>query len=69
MCVTIYCAFIFQEVTIPSAESLNILNFHFSDFGLPEDLTSQATIRMFLDLNLVQDFKIDYKVTHLHNNQ
>ncbi|XP_042254622.1 cGMP-specific 3',5'-cyclic phosphodiesterase [Thunnus maccoyii] len=50
-----------QEVTIPSAESLHILDFHFSDFGLPEDLTTQATIRMFLDLNLVQDFKIDYK--------
>lgn len=55
----------FQEVTVPSAESLHILDFHFSDFGLPEDLTTQATIRMFLDLNLVQDFKIDYKVTDL----
>ncbi|KAK2816982.1 hypothetical protein Q5P01_025173 [Channa striata] len=50
-----------QEATIPSAESLHILDFHFSDFGLPEDLTTQATIRMFLDLNLVQDFNIDYK--------
>ncbi|XP_040892453.1 cGMP-specific 3',5'-cyclic phosphodiesterase [Toxotes jaculatrix] len=50
-----------QEVTIPSAESLHILDFHFSDFGLPEDLATQATIRMFLDLNLVQDFNIDYK--------
>ncbi|KAF1395172.1 hypothetical protein PFLUV_G00008780 [Perca fluviatilis] len=50
-----------QEATIPSVESLNILDFHFSDFGLPEDLTTQATIRMFLDLNLVQDFNIDYK--------
>lgn len=55
----------FQEVTIPSAESLHILDFHFSDFGLPEDLTTQATVRMFLDLNLVQDFNINYKVTHL----
>nr|XP_046268913.1 cGMP-specific 3',5'-cyclic phosphodiesterase-like [Scatophagus argus] len=50
-----------QEATIPSAESLHILDFHFSDFGLAEDLTTQATIRMFLDLNLVQDFSIDYK--------
>ncbi|XP_026158925.1 cGMP-specific 3',5'-cyclic phosphodiesterase [Mastacembelus armatus] len=50
-----------QEATIPSAESLHILDFHFSDFGLPEDLTTQATIRMFLDLRLVQDFNIDYK--------
>uniref|UniRef100_A0A672I3I6 Phosphodiesterase n=1 Tax=Salarias fasciatus TaxID=181472 RepID=A0A672I3I6_SALFA len=49
------------EATIPSAESLHIFDFHFSDFGLPEDLTTQATIRMFLDLNLVQDFNIDYR--------
>lgn len=39
-----------------------MLDFHFSDFGIPEDVTTQATIRMFLDLNLVQDFNIDYKV-------
>ncbi|XP_027138344.1 cGMP-specific 3',5'-cyclic phosphodiesterase [Larimichthys crocea] len=50
-----------QEATIPSAESLSILDFHFSDSSLAEDLTSQATVRMFLDLNLVQDFNIDYK--------
>ncbi|KAM7008658.1 cGMP-specific 3',5'-cyclic phosphodiesterase [Tautogolabrus adspersus] len=52
---------VLQEATIPSAESLRILDFHFSDFGLPEDMTFQATVRMFLDLNLVQDFNIDYK--------
>ncbi|XP_041640019.1 cGMP-specific 3',5'-cyclic phosphodiesterase [Cheilinus undulatus] len=52
---------VLQEASIPSAESLNILDFHFSDFGQPEDMTSQATVRMFLDLNLVQDFNIDYK--------
>ncbi|KAM4595834.1 cGMP-specific 3',5'-cyclic phosphodiesterase [Fundulus diaphanus] len=50
-----------QEAPIPSAESLNILDFRFSDFGLPEDATTQATVRMFLDLNLLQDFNIDYK--------
>ncbi|XP_078809870.1 cGMP-specific 3',5'-cyclic phosphodiesterase-like [Oryzias latipes] len=50
-----------QEATIPSAESLNIIDFNFSDFGLPEDMTTQATIRMFLDLKLVQEFNIDYK--------
>lgn len=54
--------FFFQEATIPSAESLNIIDFNFSDFGLPEDMTTQATIRMFLDLKLVQEFNIDYKV-------
>ncbi|XP_029930792.1 cGMP-specific 3',5'-cyclic phosphodiesterase [Myripristis murdjan] len=50
-----------QEATIPTAESLNILDFHFSDVGLAEELTTQATVRMFLDLNLVQDFSIDYR--------
>ncbi|MED6260499.1 hypothetical protein ATANTOWER_020106 [Ataeniobius toweri] len=50
-----------QEARIPSAESLSILDFHFSDFGLPEDVTTQATVRMFLDLNLVQEFNIDDK--------
>ncbi|XP_069553497.1 cGMP-specific 3',5'-cyclic phosphodiesterase [Brachyistius frenatus] len=50
-----------QEATIPSSETLQVLDFNFSGFGLPEDLTIQATIRMFLDLNLVQDFNIDYK--------
>ncbi|CAJ1052177.1 cGMP-specific 3'%2C5'-cyclic phosphodiesterase [Xyrichtys novacula] len=50
-----------QDATIPSSESLRILDFGFSGFGLPEDTTSQATVRMFLDLNLVQDFNIDYK--------
>ncbi|KAM8880087.1 cGMP-specific 3',5'-cyclic phosphodiesterase-like isoform 2-T2 [Spinachia spinachia] len=52
-----------QEAAIPTVESLQLLNFHFSDFGLPEETTTQATVRMFLDLNLVQDFNIDYKVT------
>ncbi|XP_074552029.1 cGMP-specific 3',5'-cyclic phosphodiesterase [Halichoeres trimaculatus] len=50
-----------QEATIPSAESLHILDFNYSSFGVPEDVTTQATVRMFLDLNLVQDFNIDYK--------
>ncbi|KAK5899506.1 hypothetical protein CesoFtcFv8_008982 [Champsocephalus esox] len=49
------------EASIPSAESLHMLDFHFSEFGLPEERSTQATIRMFLDLNLVQDFNIDYK--------
>lgn len=62
----VFVGFLFQEAVIPSAESLHILDFHFSDFGLTEeDLTTQATIRMFLDLNLVQEFNIDYKVTDL----
>ncbi|KAK1886671.1 cGMP-specific 3'5'-cyclic phosphodiesterase, partial [Dissostichus eleginoides] len=41
-----------QEASIPSVESLHMLDFHFSEFGLPEERSTQATIRMFLDLNL-----------------
>uniref|UniRef100_A0A673AK61 PDEase domain-containing protein n=1 Tax=Sphaeramia orbicularis TaxID=375764 RepID=A0A673AK61_9TELE len=54
-----------QEADIPSSDSLNILDFYFSDFGLPEDVTAQATVRMFLELNLMQEFNIDYKVSDL----
>ncbi|XP_076149299.1 cGMP-specific 3',5'-cyclic phosphodiesterase [Alosa pseudoharengus] len=50
-----------QESSIPSAQTLSLLDFSFSDFGLPDSVTTQATVRMFLDLNLVQDFNIDYK--------
>lgn len=59
------CVLRLQEAAIPTVESLRLLDFHFSDFGLPEETTSQATVRMFLDLKLVQDFNIDYKVTDL----
>ncbi|XP_034146893.1 cGMP-specific 3',5'-cyclic phosphodiesterase isoform X2 [Esox lucius] len=50
-----------QEAEIPSAQSLHILDFSFSDIDLSEDSTTQATVRMFLDLNLIQDFNIEYK--------
>ncbi|KAM6972602.1 cGMP-specific 3',5'-cyclic phosphodiesterase-like [Aplochiton taeniatus] len=49
-----------QEAPIPSAESLKIIDFKFNDFGLSEEATTQAAVRMFLDLNLVQEFNIDY---------
>ncbi|XP_029020124.1 cGMP-specific 3',5'-cyclic phosphodiesterase-like [Betta splendens] len=50
-----------QEAPVPSAEALHILHFHFSGFGLPEELSTQATVRMFLDLGLVREFNIDYR--------
>ncbi|XP_046901233.1 cGMP-specific 3',5'-cyclic phosphodiesterase [Hypomesus transpacificus] len=50
-----------QKASIPSAQSLHILEFSFTDFALSDADTMQATVRMFLDLNLVQDFNIDYK--------
>uniref|UniRef100_A0A9J8A3Y6 Phosphodiesterase n=1 Tax=Cyprinus carpio carpio TaxID=630221 RepID=A0A9J8A3Y6_CYPCA len=46
---------------IPSAQSLRLLDFSFSDFDLTDAETTQATIRMFVDLKLVQNFQMKYK--------
>uniref|UniRef100_A0A673FX86 Phosphodiesterase n=1 Tax=Sinocyclocheilus rhinocerous TaxID=307959 RepID=A0A673FX86_9TELE len=51
--------------TIPSAQSLRLLDFSFSDFDLTDAETTQATIRMFVDLKLVQNFQMKYKVSSL----
>ncbi|MFT7797415.1 cGMP-specific 3',5'-cyclic phosphodiesterase [Arapaima gigas] len=48
--------------SIPSAQSLRLLDFSFSDFELSDGETTQATVRMFVDLNLVQSFQMKYKV-------
>ncbi|KAM9424109.1 cGMP-specific 3',5'-cyclic phosphodiesterase [Pholidichthys leucotaenia] len=45
---------------IPSAQSLHLLDFSFSDFDLSDTETTLATIRMFVDLNLVQNFQMKY---------
>uniref|UniRef100_A0A673B8M4 Phosphodiesterase n=1 Tax=Sphaeramia orbicularis TaxID=375764 RepID=A0A673B8M4_9TELE len=49
-----------QINTVPSAQSLRLLDFSFSDFDLSDTETTQATIRMFVDLNLVQNFQMKY---------
>ncbi|XP_030578603.1 cGMP-specific 3',5'-cyclic phosphodiesterase [Archocentrus centrarchus] len=46
--------------TIPSAQSLHLVDFSFSDFELSDNETTLATIRMFVDLNLVQNFQMKY---------
>uniref|UniRef100_A0A674PBU1 Phosphodiesterase n=1 Tax=Takifugu rubripes TaxID=31033 RepID=A0A674PBU1_TAKRU len=46
--------------TVPSAQSLRLLDFSFSDFELSDTETTLATIRMFVDLNLVQNFQMKY---------
>ncbi|KAM4611446.1 cGMP-specific 3',5'-cyclic phosphodiesterase [Polymixia lowei] len=46
--------------TVPSAQSLRLLDFSFSDFELSDMQTILATIRMFVDLNLVQNFQMKY---------
>uniref|UniRef100_A0A8K9VCV9 Phosphodiesterase n=1 Tax=Oncorhynchus mykiss TaxID=8022 RepID=A0A8K9VCV9_ONCMY len=51
-----------KMATVPSAQSLRLMEFSFSDFELSDAETTQATIRMFVDLNLVQNFQMKYKV-------
>ena len=51
-----------KAATVPSAQSLRLMEFSFSDFELSDAETTQATIRMFVDLNLVQNFQMKYKV-------
>ncbi|KAK7162047.1 hypothetical protein R3I94_004640 [Phoxinus phoxinus] len=50
-----------EESLIPSADALCLLDFGFSDFNMSQTAMTQAVVRMFLDLNLPQDFSIDYK--------
>lgn len=50
------------NVEIPSAETFNLYSFTFIDFDLSDEDTCKATIRMFLECNLVQQFHIPYDV-------
>lgn len=42
---------------------LGIDNIHFDDFSLDVDAMITAALRMFMELGMVQKFKIDYEVT------
>lgn len=48
---------------IPSANCYNLYSFQFIDFDLSDDDTCKATLRMFLECNLVQQFHIPYDVS------
>ena len=45
---------------IPSTQALRLADFAFSDFSLDEDTLVKATLRMFLDLDLIERFHMDY---------
>ncbi|XP_001512580.4 cGMP-specific 3',5'-cyclic phosphodiesterase isoform X1 [Ornithorhynchus anatinus] len=47
---------------VPSAQSLKLIDFSFSDFELSDLETTLCTIRMFTDLNLVQNFQMKHEV-------
>lgn len=48
--------------SISSAETYNLYSFTFIDFGLTDDDTCRATIRMFKQCDLIQKFHIPYDV-------
>ncbi|VEN54711.1 unnamed protein product, partial [Callosobruchus maculatus] len=47
---------------IPSAQTYNLYSFTFVDFDLSDMDTCKATVRMFLECSLVQQFHIPYEV-------
>ncbi|KAG8290391.1 cGMP-specific 3',5'-cyclic phosphodiesterase [Homalodisca vitripennis] len=51
-----------NQDAIPSAETYNLFSFTFIDFDLTDEDTCRATIRMFLQCNLVEQFHIPYNV-------
>ncbi|XP_047453794.1 dual 3',5'-cyclic-AMP and -GMP phosphodiesterase 11A [Mugil cephalus] len=51
-----------KAAKIPLSSELGIDEFHFNDFSLDSDAMITASLRMFLELGVVQKFKIDYEV-------
>ncbi|CAL9705881.1 unnamed protein product [Knipowitschia caucasica] len=51
-----------KAAKIPLSCELGIDEFHFNDFSLDNDAMITASLRMFLELGVVQKFKIDYEV-------
>lgn len=60
--ICVLCVCVLKVATVPSAQSLRLQDFSFSDFDLSDTETTLATIRMFVDLNLVQNFQMKYTV-------
>ncbi|XP_054168648.1 cGMP-specific 3',5'-cyclic phosphodiesterase-like [Oppia nitens] len=51
-----------MNLMIPDCDTYQLYSFEFSDFSLDERDTCLATLRMFLDLQLINTFKIPYQV-------
>lgn len=61
VCLTALSSFS-KAAKIPLSSELGIDEFHFNDFSLDNDAMITASLRMFLELGVVQNFKIDYEV-------
>ena len=51
-----------QNAAIASAQDLDLLSFDFNDFPLTDDETCIATVRMFLELDIINKFHVPYEV-------
>ncbi|KAL7639239.1 UNVERIFIED_CONTAM: hypothetical protein RMT77_010773 [Armadillidium vulgare] len=47
---------------IPSSQDFNLYSYDFSDFGLSDIDTCKCVLRMFMDLELIEKFSINYEV-------
>uniref|UniRef100_A0A8C6NR24 Phosphodiesterase n=1 Tax=Nothobranchius furzeri TaxID=105023 RepID=A0A8C6NR24_NOTFU len=59
-CFLTFVCLCLKVATVPSAQSLRLQDFSFSDFDLSDTETTLATVRMFVDLNLIQTFQMKY---------
>ncbi len=55
-------------MTIPSTSAMHLGDIRFNDFSLDEDSMNKACMRMFLDLDLIERFHIDYTVGDIKLN-
>ena len=63
MCIVCMChSLCSQNTPVPTAKDTNLDSFDFNDALLSDDETVLASVRMFLDCDLVTKFNIDYKV-------
>ncbi|KAF0774054.1 Uncharacterized protein FWK35_00000870 [Aphis craccivora] len=51
-----------RALQVPSAVTYNLYDFSFDDIYMSDDDTLLASIRMFMDMDLVEPFHIDYQV-------
>lgn len=61
-----FWSFLLQAANIPLVCELGIDKLSFDDFSLDVDAMITAGLRMFMELGIVQKFKIDYEVISIY---
>ncbi|CAG2067793.1 unnamed protein product, partial [Timema podura] len=51
-----------KDLRVPSSQYYQLYDFKFDDIHMEDDDTLKACIRMFLDLDFIERFHIDYEV-------